>query len=721
MKQMLFLVAVVVCSISVATAQTRVNSRQKSTPVAAQSSVTNNSQILPIRRVILYSNGVAYIERRGTISGNAEINLSFKQSQVDDVLKSMIVLDLGQGKVGAVSYNSSAPASARIAEIPFKVESESNGDATGGLAGILAQLQGARVSVASAKATATGAILTVEKRQQTVKKTNKTESDETETIEQKALSQAVYALVVASDAGELTSFDLNEIRSVKLLDADAQHDLKEFASASASARRRDAKTITIASNGAGAREMIVSYTIAAPIWKTTYRVVLDEAGKPYFQGWAIVDNVSEEDWQNVQLSLVSGSPISFIQPLQSPLYRHRPIIEIPEDLSLEPQIYEPGMGYGSGSGSGNGSGVGYGTGSADGEPPTVKVESAMKTELSDVLANENSGVETAAKGERLGDLFEYRVENAVSVPRNRSALIPIVGTKMDGERVSVYNETVREDRPMSGLLLKNTTDLTFENGALTVLERNAYAGEALMERLKPAENRLISFALDLETLVQVKTEEAREPAKLLKAADGVFQIHYFKTARKIYALQNQTERARVVYIEHPVTENWKLSDETVRPAEVTAKHYRFRVELKPFEKVVLPVADRQALMDSYQLAQLKRENLDLFVKQRYVSDEVRQKLEKLISLRSRIAEIEARLKTFEDEETRISEDQTRLRENIEALAKTAEAKTLIARYIAKANEQETNLEAMNRERQALQIERDRLVRELAAEIRRFEI
>src|SRR4029079_677892 len=126
------------------------------------------------------------------------------------------------------------------------------------------------------------------------------------------------------------------------------------ANATASARIRDAKTIRVTSNGTGQRELVVSYIIAAPIWKTTYRVVLDDQGKPFFQGWAIVDNVSDENWQNVQLSLVSGSPVSFIQNLQRPLYRNRPIIPIPEDLNLKPQIYDPesGEGYGNGNGMG---------------------------------------------------------------------------------------------------------------------------------------------------------------------------------------------------------------------------------------------------------------------------------------------------------------------------------------------------------------------------------
>ncbi|MDI1240299.1 MAG: hypothetical protein PSX80_00065, partial [bacterium] len=321
MRQVIFLLWIFVCAFS---GYSQVNTKRR-LAVRNQPSTLNPQPLaptsvssLPIRRVILYSNGVAYIERRGMISGNAEVNLSFKQSQVDDVLKSMVVLDLNQGKIGAVSYNSSAPASARTAEIPFSVEAESGAEGTGGLAQVLGQLQGAKVAVASSKGAAIGSILTVEKRAAPADKDHP--------------ATQTHSLVIASDAGEISTFELTDIRSVKLLDDGTKRDVNEFANATASTRRRDAKTITVTSNGSGQREMVVSYTVAAPIWKTTYRVVLDDEGKPFFQGWAIVDNVSEEDWNSVQLSLVSGSPVSFIQNLQKPLYRYRPIIPIPEDL-----------------------------------------------------------------------------------------------------------------------------------------------------------------------------------------------------------------------------------------------------------------------------------------------------------------------------------------------------------------------------------------------------
>ncbi|MEZ5425920.1 MAG: hypothetical protein R2747_06635 [Pyrinomonadaceae bacterium] len=689
-------------------------------------------QALPIKRVILYSNGVAYIERRGTVSGNAEINLSFKQSQVDDVLKSMVVLDLGKGRIGAVSYNSSAPPSARMAEIPFSVRPETS--ESGGISGVLSQLQGAKVSVTTAnQGAATGSILTVEKRQ---------------VRDDKTVTTSTF-LVIASETGEISSFDLADVRSVKLLDEGTRRDVNEFANATASARRRDAKTITVTSEGSGQREMIVSYTIAAPIWKTTYRVVLDDEGKPFFQGWAIVDNVSDEDWENVRLSLVSGSPISFIQPLQKPFYRYRPIVPQPRDLQLSPQVYEPESGGGDVSNLPiNGrqvnempKGPGFQIDGASGAENTFLIDGQeasnfrtgqlnsnnnipsenRETSVSEALSGENSGVRAAATGEDIGDLFEYKIEQPVTVMRDRSALIPIVQTKMEGERVSVYNQSVRMDRPMSGLRLNNITNLTLESGSLTVIDRNAYAGEALMERLKAKEQRLISFALDLGTHVRVRQNQDRQPARLVKVVNGVFQVHYFRTDEKTYQVSNQTDRPKVLYIEYPIRDGWELTEKTEKPDYTTQRYYRFRIELKPFEEKDFIVAEKQGLMDSYQLTSLTRNDLELFVSRRYIDEKTRAKLEKLIDLRVKIGEIETKLESFDDEIEDISDDQKRLRENIEALSKTAEAKTLITRYIEKVNQQETRLEQIEGERRTLGAESQRLNTELAREIRVFDI
>jgi hypothetical protein len=744
MKIRVLLMLALLCAIS-AQAQVKKNYSVNKAKTAVVASRIDNSDALPIRRVILYSNGVAYVERRGIVSGKAEVNLSFKQSQVDDVLKSMVVLDLGQGRIGAVSYNSSAPVAAQMAEIPFSVSSMTEQTAGGGLAGVLSQLQGAKVSVTSTKGAAVGSILTVEKRSAQIDSTKP--------------PVVTHFLVIASESGEISSFDLADVRSIKLLEEGTKRDVNEFADATSFSRRRDAKTITVTSEGAGQREMVVSYIIAAPIWKTTYRVVLDEQGVPFFQGWAIVDNVSDEDWENVQLSLVSGSPVSFIQPIQQPFYRYRPIVPIPNDLRLNPQIYEPQ--------SSNRNSIdttdskiqtnvtsqtmenlpnGTSFNSLLKVSPNVKAEPLAggfqvdgasgssnvfiidgqevtnnRTSISQALLANQSGVSTAATGEEIGDLFEYRIAQPVTVMRDRSALIPIVQTKMEGERVSVYNEAVRRDRPLSGLLLKNTTNLTLESGSLTVIDRDAYAGEALMERLKPKEQRLISFALDLGTHVRVRQLENREPVKLTKVVNGVFEVHYYRTEEKMYEISNQTDRAKVLYIEYPIREGWQLSDETEKPEYTTQRYYRFRVELKPLEEKKVTVSERLPLMETYQLSSLTRANLEVFISRRYVDDATRIKIEKLIDLRGAVNQIAVRVEALDNEVEQISDDQKRLRENIEALSKTAEAKTLITRYIDKVNQQESRLEEIEKERKSLQAERQRLETELFNAIRAFSI
>jgi hypothetical protein len=704
-------------TLSLTSGQAQQHPRARRTTVAQPAPTPLPIQQLPLRRVILYSNGVAYFERRGTVSGQAEVNLQFKQSQVDDVLKSMVVLDLGQGRIGAVSYNSSAPPSARLTDIPFSIEAGTDSDTQGGLAGVLRQLQGAKVIVTTANRTATGSILTVEER--------KVQTDDDKP------AFMTHALVISAESGDISSFDLAEVRTVRLLDEGARHDLTEFANASASARRRDAKTIVITSAGTGQREMVVSYTVAAPIWKTSYRLVLDSTGTPFFQGWAIVDNVGDEDWKDISLSLVSGSPVSFIQPLQRPLYRYRPVIPIPADLNLDPQVYEErvgsGGGYGPGVGGNTGGGDrhegGGGAGGAGGGSSGYNrtFTNGPITSLSDAISSEDSGIKTAATGNNLGDLFEYNISQPVSVSRDRSALIPILQMRMQGERVSIYREAERKDRPMSGLLLKNTSVLTLEGGAMTVIDGNAYAGESLMERLKPGEDRFISFAVDLATLVTVRQDENREPVFLVRVANGAFQAHYYRFEKKTYEITNQTDKPRVVYVEHPLRDGWKLTAETLRPVEKTQDAYRFRIEVGPHATFELNIGERQALMDQYAVSNLTPRDLELFISQRYLDDASRAALEKIISIKSQIADCAERIKEIDQEVEAISTDQTRLRENIKALDKTTDARQLIARYIGKAGDQETQIEQLAKERRAKTEEQGHLQTELAAAIRTLTI
>ena len=568
--------------------------------------------------------------------------------------------------------------------------------------------------------------------------------------------------------------------------------------------------------------MLVSYTVAAPIWKTTYRVVLDEEGKPFFQGWAIVDNVSDEDWTDVRLSLISGSPISFIQPIQKPFYRYRPVVPMPGDLSLSPQVYEPESGEAGGAANTvvgsvqdmngavipgasvtvrndatgqqfstqtdsegvfrtaaltagnytvtvnapgfkqvlvNGVRVGAGRAaslgltlevanvqetvniSADGLPaarvnnvsnlavmsrgfiaadgedadrPVLKPEPSLSARMT----GGQSGVVAAAEGGEIGDLFEYKIEQPVTVRRDRSALIPILQTRMEGARVSIFNQSSGRSRPMSGMLLKNTSRLTLEGGALTVIDGDAYAGEALLERLKPEEKRLVSFALDLGTLVTVRDAEENSPAFAVRIVHGTLYATHHHRRKKLYTLRNQTDKPRDVYVEHPVRVGWELDNElTPAPDGKSQSFYRFRIELKPNETRELVVAERERGTETYALSNLTPDHIQLFVSRRYIDDATRAALQNILDLKARLVAAHARVAAIDQEINGIGQDQKRLRENIETLTKTPEARQLITRYVQKADQQETRLEQLAKEKQAAEEERARLQAQLDATLR----
>src|SRR5262245_15574376 len=276
----------------------------------------------PLRRVTLYKHGVGYFERQGKVNGDQQVTFLFDAAQMNDVLKSLVALDLGKGpdkgKISAVTFDSIKPVDKRLEEFGISLDSTN----AMGLTSLLGQLKGARVEVRAGTSPAAGVVVGIEKR---------TRTQGAEKIE-------TQELVLVSEGGELRSIPLDQIRGIKLLDAKLREDLEQYLSILQSTIHKNLRKLTISTTGQGERDLFLSYVVEAPIWKTTYRVVLDGESKPFLQGWALVDNVQDEDWNDVTLSLVSGAPVSFIQDLQQPRYKQRPVVGTPEDISVAPQI-----------------------------------------------------------------------------------------------------------------------------------------------------------------------------------------------------------------------------------------------------------------------------------------------------------------------------------------------------------------------------------------------
>ncbi len=670
-------------------------------PVAAQSgqsaASSGEATKLPVRRVVLYKNGVGFFEHLGRVRGSGDVTIEFTSGQLDDVLKSLTTLDLGGGRITGVNYNSDAPLTRRLGALRLPLDQQTS------LPQFLNAVRGAQLQVRSSGGAFTGRLLSVERRQRTDKNGQITTVDE---------------LSLVTDAGEVRIVELAPDVTVRLVERDLAGEVGRYLDLVSSTRERDLRRMTISATGTGERQLYVSYISEVPIWKTTYRVVLPSkaAAKPLLQGWAIVDNTVGEDWNDVELSLVAGAPQSFIQQLSQPYYSRRPVIPLPQAAMLTPQTHqatfetpselEPDATL---QGQFLRAPAKVARGVAGGMPMTeaITVESAIPT-----LDEARATMEASAQGQELGDLFEYKLKEPVTIRKNQSAMVPIVHTDIAAEKVSLWNESRGTPRPLRALWLTNSSALTLDGGSFSVLENETFAGEGLTDALKPGEKRLLSYAIDLGLTVDTKRESQRERVTHVRIARGVmFHISEERETRT-YTVRNEDTTARSMVIEHPVRPEWKLAADAPKPEETSSDYYRFRATVEPKKTATLTVTESHPLQTTYALTNLDDNQIELFLRQKSINQRVEAELRKIVAQRSVLAGFEAEIRARQEQIKRIFEDQQRVRENLKALKGSAEEKQLTQRYTRQLDQQESQLDALRAEIAQLEQQRDAARNEL---------
>ena len=738
---------------------------------------------LPVRRVVLYKSGVGFFEHVGKIRGSQAVAIDFNSSQLNDVLKSLTTLDLGDGRITNISYNSEAPFAQRLGALRLPLGEQTT------LAQFLGALRGARLEVHTGAQALTGRVLSVERRLHGRGDTA-VERDE---------------LTLVTDSGEVRTIELTQAVTVKLAERDSADQVSRYLGLLASTRARDQRRMVISTAGAGERDLLVSYISEVPIWKTTYRLVMpSKGGTPRLQGWAIVDNTIGEDWTGVELSLVAGAPQSFIQRISQPLYGRRPIVPLPTSVQLAPQTHEATLTGGTGTLQGRitdlqGSALSGVTvrvldaqrrivqqivSSADGQyaihglaSGTYRVEFSLpgfRTQSVDqVILNGGSDTEenaalavgTAqesisiagetgaqrrpgfaggaaggivgalapaapplnraeveqkmladlppqAQGQDLGELFEYRVTTPITIAKNQSALVPIVNSEVGAERVSLWSGATGA-HPLSSLWLTNSTPLTLDGGSFTVLDEATFAGEGLVETIKPGERRFVSYALDLGVSVDARNGDGHRRVSRLRIEHGVMIQQSDEQSERIYTIRNNDAKARTVIVEHPIRSGWKLMP-GIDAAETSAGSYRFRQPVEAKKNATLTVREVHPLQTTIAIDELTDDQIAVFV--RDVGNKnpaLVQALAPILAKKSAIATLAADISARQAEVNRISTDQTRVRENMKSLKGTAEEQFLVKRYATQMNQQEDRLETLRKELSDLEQKRRQAKAELA--------
>ncbi len=663
--------------------------RESANPAAAK---------LPVRRVVLYKNGVGYFEHLGHVRGNQDVHVDFTSAQLNDVLKSLTVLDLSGGKISGVDYNSEAPLARRLATLRLTLGENPT------MAEFLGALRGARLELRSGSSAAmAGKLLSVEQKSR-VKDNGTTEWTE---------------ISLVSDSGEVRTAEMTPATSVRIAEKDLQVEVGRYLGLIASSRDQDLRRMTISTTGAGERNLYVSYISEVPIWKTTYRIVLPSKAekKPLLQGWAIVDNTIGEDWNDVELSLVAGAPHSFIQQLSQPYYGRRPVVPLPESVQLTPQTHaatlEPlvrqmagGVPGGVAGGVMGGVVSGMGSGSAGRLMASTVAPGPPKPEMADEAEVEEAREESepVAEGNALGDLFEYKLKERVAIRKNQSALVPILQTDIAAEKVSLWSESLGVARPLRALWVNNASSLTLDGGSFSVLDSNTFAGEGLVEAIKPGERRLLSYATDLGLLVNAKLESAQERVTRVWIHRGTMTTTSEEREKKTYIVRNEDTTPRTLVIEHPARPEWKLRGDGAKPEEKAAGLYRFRLNVEPKKTERLVVNEAKPLYSQYELNAVTNDEIELLLRQKSINADIEKALRTITAQKKVVTDLDGTVKEQQRAIDQIFTDQGRLRENMKALKGSAEEKTLLQRYTKQLDEEETQLDGLRKKKQDTEAE-----------------
>jgi len=468
-------------------------------------------------------------------------------------------------------------------------------------------------------------------------------------------------------------------------------------------------------SGDGKRKVKVGYVIEAPIWKTSYRLVLDKEGKPYLQGWAIVENPTDEDWSTVKMALVSGRPISFKMDLYNPLYIQRPTVEPELFASLRPQAYDGGfrnvedkLAMDRLQEKPKSEPSRRGLVEREQKLEQLELQSEMDgmkktyprgaTEASRDFAKQLGermdlgSVASSATASMLGDFFQYVIDHPVNLGRQKSALLPIVGKDIEGTRISLYNPGVQVKHPLLGLRFKNTTGVHLSQGPVTVFEGSTYAGDARILDVTPNDERLITYAVDLGTEVIPQNLNGSSLITGVKAVKGIVHVTRRNREEKVYKISNKSDTDRTLLIEHPnrTNQQFKLVD-SAKPVEELANVYRFETKVEAGKSAEYKVVEERDLGEQISLSNAPDDTIKFVMNLSEASPALKAKLTEALKVKQTWDGVRLELQQVNADVQRITADQDRIRKNLRETPKEAE---VYQDYLKKLSAQEKEMDKL---------------------------
>ena len=615
---------------------------------------------VPVRRIVIYKHGVAFFERSGSVPAGEEARLEFKTAEMNDVLKSFTVSDTAGNRLSGVRYDANEPINQQLAKFPFRIgESQS-------VTVFLDNIKGAELELKRADQKVQGTIMSAR-------------------VVQAATPFEQLTLLLPS--GEIQSFDLSGVTSFRLVDPSLQDQLKRYLTALARSKTNNKRSLYLDFSGKAAKDLNVSYVAPAAIWKSSYRLAL-KGDSSQLEGWAIVDNTTDEDWTSVNLSVVSGRPISFVSLLDTPHFGNRQIAELPEDRAAGPVVYGGALeakqfvanqlAFGAGSGSGSGGGV-Y-------RPSPAASMNAVQVADSAKAESFTGSTVQGATGETIGELFEYDFATPVTIRKNESAMLPFLQARVHARKLLIYNNTA-SDHPVNAVEVSNETGKTLDGGPVTVYDEGAYAGEALFETVKTGDKRLLGYAIDYGTRISTAFNSSTQALQRVHIDNGNLNLEYSTRETTVYTIRNVDSKPKSLLIEESAQEDQKLL--TPKPSERTTHANRFEIRLAANDTHELKVEHERNSVNVTEISSAAPDFL-FELTNAEIGETARRQLREIANLKQKIVDAQAEAAALKERLQMLTSNQSRLRQNIDSLNRVKGEEQQVREYSSQlaANEVE---------------------------------
>ncbi len=640
---------------------------------------------LPVTRLALFTSGVGYFEHSGVVRGEQEMLLTLPKAEMDDFLQSLVLQDLGGGSIEPVRYSSQAPLGRLLDGYSLDLSSNVT------LLELLAQARGEQVRL-EGPTTIEGALLGVEEQ--------RTEEGETR------------AFVTVATAGGVRRVALADVSAVQFLDPELAAEIDAALATIVANRDDDSATVRLRFSGEGERQVRVGYVREMPVWKSTYRLVVGDEGQGTLQGWAIVDNPTDEPLENVQLSFVAGQPISFVTSLYEPVWAVRPRVEVKATGGLVP---------------------GIDVGQADADFAGMARESAFDASVfppAPVAAApqmSGAGVTGQAQTAATASSFAYHVEEPVTIGRNESALVPLVVAEVTAERLALFDSGNHARHPLHAIRLVNDTGLQLAAGSVTIYDEVGFAGNAQLPELLPEEERLLAFAVDLELAVTV--ESGARSTDVTRAAIRGNVLEVTELTRQTFEVRvsGVPEGGRFLVVQTPAMPGFDIVEPRPAPPLSNGRP-RFGIAMvgaggtvpedrsvpthlicRPGNACSLEVVAERLDSQSLTLANLASDRLVFFLENVELSAEDRATLDRIVNLQRELAAVDRAAERTRNEIQVLFQEQQRIRSNMAALDRDSD---LYRRYVTELTEQEDTLQELRQLGREQQEERDALQQRL---------